>query len=112
MASGDRGALVRLTVEGRVPLNTNLSQLSIDGQPGLKVTAVEFLDEPLKEPTRPYAMVVDKEGFPWVLKPADGVRRKHWRSIGMTGIFPWDKLVEAAGPLTIVFEGVDDGPTE
>lgn len=111
------GALVRLTVEGRIAssgtttdaslmVDGTIYPLCIGGIPwGLLsgTTVIEVLPDPLVEPTKPHALVTDSYGYGWVRDRA-GV----WWQAGQEDSHHWDGLVRIFGPLTVLFEGIDD----
>jgi len=49
--------------------------------------------------------VLDGDGRPWVRHLADGIYKDRWKAVGFSGHYPWDTLVERAGPLIVVFAG-------
>lgn len=121
------GALVRLTVEGRLARGvghsisiwadmpdrhaSDLLVFSARGATDLlsMATAVDVLPEPVIEPTGDWAVVLDRHGHPWVRHPPSGaIYTHHWQSGQGSGAYRWDRLVEGFGPLKVVFEGVND----
>jgi hypothetical protein len=112
------GALVRLTVEGRlryeddecllIPVDHPYGNLLSKGGNSYATlrmaTAIEVLPEPVVEPKR-FAVVTDKIGSTYV---RNGAGTHPWGVVGGSGVLSWDYIVSNNGPLTVVFEGVDE----
>lgn len=118
------GTLIALRVEGRldrskdknsldtcvVMLNDRIRLLYIEGETAALLrmaTSIEVLPEPVVEPTRRLAMVVDRDGLPWVRR--DEWSPPRWQATG-SSLYPWlwVDLAKAVGPLTVVFEGLEN----
>lgn len=69
----------------------------------LMATAIEVLPEPVIEPTKEHAVVFDSYRYQWV-RDRGGV----WWRAGEANGKDWYDLIKTYGPLTVVFEGVDD----
>jgi hypothetical protein len=59
--------------------------------------------EPVGEPTKQFAMVTDRRNDAWI---RDGAQ---WRHAPSHVSYRWGALVTNHGPLTIIFDGVDEG---